>query len=180
MPQLDIVSFLPQLTWFIFAILTFYYVLAKHFLPEINKLLSAREAKTQDVGMSSHLKSNIDLSYYSNQAAYEFFWFVFLREKWNSENLKKIQNVAVMTTQKSNNKNFHKKSKHIQNSYYTWAQAWSNMFTGVLGAKNGTISIFNLLTEVNIWSFHDYRDGSKTLRDSVMPTLLQKPKSKKK
>lgn len=42
MPQLDLVSFLPQLFWFVIIILTLYVHLAKNYLPSINKTLLVR------------------------------------------------------------------------------------------------------------------------------------------
>lgn len=43
MPQLDLVSFLPQLFWFVIIILSLYVHLAKHYLPSIKKALLVRD-----------------------------------------------------------------------------------------------------------------------------------------
>ena len=45
MPQLDKVTFLSQFFWLCFFYLGFYYILLKHFLPKISRVLALRKRK---------------------------------------------------------------------------------------------------------------------------------------
>lgn len=52
MPQLDLVSFLPQLFWFVIIILSLYFQLGKNYLPSINKTLLLREYIYNTINLS--------------------------------------------------------------------------------------------------------------------------------
>lgn len=71
MPQLDLVSFLPQYFWLLVAFLVFYFYLYKSFLPKMYRIYSVREKLIQksNPSFSGTLESESNFSSGSHQAS---------------------------------------------------------------------------------------------------------------